>query len=37
MKKSMEELYNELIEEGYTPDQAADLVYLNSTGDYLSN
>ena len=37
MKKSMEELYKELIEEGYTPDQAADLVYLNSTGDYLSN
>jgi len=25
-----EELYNELIEEGYTPDQAADLVYINS-------
>ena len=34
--KSMEELYSELIEEGYTPDQAADLVYLNNTGEELN-
>ena len=34
--KSMEELYSELIAEGYTPDQAADLVYLNNTGEELN-
>ena len=33
----MEDLYKQLIEEGYTPDQAADLVYLNSTGNELND
>jgi hypothetical protein len=33
----MEDLYKQLIEEGYTPDQAADLVYLNSTGSELND
>jgi|TARA_R100000789_G_C2975675_1_gene141982 hypothetical protein len=28
-KNKTKSLYEELIEEGYTPDQAADLVYLN--------
>jgi len=29
MEEEMDELYQQLIEEGYTEDQAADLVYLH--------
>ena len=29
MEEEIEELYHELIEEGYTEDQAADLIYIH--------